>query len=291
MSFQSALINSRETIVNTLLGIPTTHYLNTLPASSEIPMGKSLSAELKKAVNQFKAFAMDESGEHVDYAKLADSPIYQEYRQMCSPFLRIFKPESLHQREEKLAFWINLYNALVIDAVIHFKVQNSVTEGAVGILRFFRKAAYNVGGQRFSCEDIEHGILRSNRGNPYLPGPHFALTDPRSQWQLSEVDPRIHFALNCASKSCPPIGIYTAENIDQQLDWATQNFVEHEIKIDRDSLTLHVSQILNWYQLDFGGRANLVTFIATYHPAKEWLLANQAKIKIKFAPYDWQLNL
>ena len=89
----------------------------------------------------------------------------------------------------------------------------------------------------------------------------------------------------------PPIGVYTSENIDQQLDTAAQNFIQHEVQINQSALTLQLSRIFYWYQVDFGGRKNLVSFITQFHPERDWLLANQKKLKIKFSPYHWGLNV
>ncbi len=196
-------------------------------------------------------------------------------------------------REERLAFWINVYNALVIDAVIAFGVEESVTEGVAGVVRFFRCAAYNVGGQRFSAEDIEHGVLRANHGHPYVPGPQFSSSDPRAPWVVSPLDPRIHFALNCASRSCPPIGVYDAENIDAQLDLATANFVNAEVEIDPEAGELRLSRIFQWYTGDFGGRAGVIDFLLAHLPAdekREWLASHRQDVALSYQPYDWTLN-
>ena len=163
---------------------------------------------------------MEEDGTGVEYGLMRNDPVFVEFQKVSSPRLRGFDPASLSTRQEKMAFWINLYNALVLDAVIHLGVQRSVTEGRLGILAFFQQAAYIVGGHRVSADDIEHGILRSNKGHPYLPGAHFAQDDPRQKWVISPLDVRIHFALNCASRSCPPIQTYSADQLEPQLELA-----------------------------------------------------------------------
>jgi hypothetical protein len=68
-------------------------------------------------------------------------------------------------------------------------------------MSFFRWAAYNVCGYQVSVDDIKHGILRSNKGHPYFPGANFTQDDPRQKWIISPLDVRIHYALNCASRS------------------------------------------------------------------------------------------
>ena len=119
---------------------------------------------------------------------------------------------------------------------------------------FFARIAYAVGGYRFSADDIEHGILRANAGHPAIPGKQFTNRDSRSAFALDRFDPRIHFALNCASRSCPPINVYLAENIDQQLDLATRNFINGgEFSVDVKNMTVTLSTIFRWYAPDFGG--------------------------------------
>ena len=291
MAFQDAVVNFRETLLKKLLGIPPHLVLNAGPVSSSLLDGMVLAAEIKQAMNAFKAAAMDDNGEHVNYVTLASSPAYAQYRTECSPRLQHFDPATLQTREEKLAFWINLYNALIVDSVIQFGVTDSVAQG-LDILRFFRRAAHNVGGQRMTAEDMEHGILRANRGNPYLPGSQFVPNDPRRKWILKTVDPRIHFALNCASKSCPPIGVYSPDQVDAQLDLAAQNFIAHEVRLDMENKTLSLSQIFHWYQADFGGLSGTLAFVSEFLPKekRDWLAARGNGITFQFVPYDWGLN-
>lgn len=294
MTVVDLLVAGRETVLNLVFGVDAGQVLNDAPMPDNgAGSGSEVAGEIKRAVNAFKAQAIDADGSRVDYAQLRQSEAYVRYREECTPPLRELEPAMLPTREEWLAFWINLYNALVIDAVIAFSVEESVTEGFAGALRFFRRAAYDVGGRRFSCDDIEHGVLRANRGHPYIPGPQFALSDPRCAWVISPLDPRIHFALNCASRSCPPIGVYDAENIDGQLDLATANFVNAEVEIDPERGELRLSQIFNWYAGDFGGRDGVLAFLLEHLPAgedREWLASRRHDVTLNYQPYDWTLN-
>ena len=79
--------------------------------------------------------------------------------------LNNFSPSILKDDEEKKAFWTNIYNILIIHGVIELEVQRSVME----IVNFFRRIGYFIGGLFFSPDDIEHGILRSNKSHPLLP--------------------------------------------------------------------------------------------------------------------------
>ena len=295
MNPKDILIYTREALLKSILGLHWSGTLNTGGRNLDQPNPDPdfPARELIQSVNTFKALAIDETGMHVDYAKLAQSPAYEDFSTRISPQIRYFDPKTLDTQARMLAFWINLYNAMIIDAVIRYRVNQSVTEGYLGVVRFFRKAAYEVGGLQMSLEDIEHGILRANRGNPFLPGRQFRSTDPRLGWVVSPMDPRIHFALNCASVSCPPIGFYSPEAIDQQLDLASANFVQNEVQIIPSQGTVRLSKIFDWYQVDFGGQGGVLKFILKYLDPGEkrsWLADNLESAVLKTRRYDWHLN-
>lgn len=286
------LIRGREALLNALSGARPSLIINQTPAEGQMPDQLDLAAELKRALDDLKASAMSENGMTVDYAALRISPAYAEYRVKCQAALRHFEPDSLPGERARRSFWINLYNALVLDAVIYFGIERSVTEGRLGMLTFFRRAAYQVGGRRVSLEDIEHGILRANRGNPYLPGAHFASDDPRLDWSLP-LDPRLHFALNCGGRSCPPIQAYTAEDIDAQLDIATRGFLAGTVEIRPDQNQVWLPRILQWHAGDFGGREGVLDLLVNNLPdddRREYLIARRAQVRLSYQEYDWRLN-
>jgi len=287
------LIKTRDNLLDRIAGNPSYQVLNPYTGEIQRELGTQPAAELKKVLDMMKIATMEDDGTEVNYTLLRNNPAYVEFRKVCSPRLRGFDPGSFSTRQEKMAFWINLYNALVLNAVINFGVQRSVTEGRLGTLAFFRRAAYNVGGYRVSADDIEHGILRSNKGNPYLPGAHFSEQDYRQKWVVSPLDVRIHFALNCASRSCPPIQTYSAELLEPQLEMAARNFVSNHVKIDPERQTMTTSAIFRWYQGDFGGRKGMLRFIADHLPKDErldWLTENQQNVRLRYERYDWGLN-
>jgi len=292
MAFTEYYVKGREKILNRILGVNPGAILNSQRFPSKGISGESsLAEDIKGALNQIKSLAMAENGK-VDYQTLGKNPLYQGFRDLVGK-LHDFNFQTLSTREEKLAFWINLYNALVIDAVIQENVRKSITESRFGILSFFQKAAYKVNGLRFSLTDIEHGVLRGNSGFPYFPAPHFSPADPRLEAVIQPFDPRIHFALNCAGNSCPPIGVYTPEKIRGQLDLATMNFISSDLVINSDLKMISISKIFHWYQDDFGGEPGILSFLLKYlndQDAKRWLIDNQPSINIQYHPYDWGLN-
>jgi hypothetical protein len=111
---------------------------------------------------------------------------------------------------------------------------------------------------------------------------------------IRPLDPRIHFALNCASRSCPPIGVYEAARLQQQLDLAARSFVDGSATLDRANGVITLSPIFKWYARDFGGRAGVISFLIAHLPdddRRAWLSDLRVKAKLAYAPYDWLLNV
>ncbi len=226
-------------------------------------------------------------GRGVDYAPLAADPEFTGHTERAG-CLQSFDPTSLSPGNQRLTFWINLYNSLTIDSV----VRGPPINGLRSCLARFRRVRYLVNGLPFSLDDIEHGVLRANRGHPRVPGPHFAPGDPRRAHVLPDVDPRLHMALNCASRSCPPIAAYTATKLHDQLDLASAGFVNGGgARYDPERRTLHLSRIFKWYAGDFGGSLGVLTFVRRH--ADETLtraLADDPSPHVRWQPYDWSLN-
>jgi hypothetical protein len=287
-------VGLREAGLNALFGTWGSQVLNPEYASGgKIRFGE-ISRSLARALLTFKSEVMDERGTKIEYVSLQTSEIYLHYKKVVAPQFQQIDLSTISPPEEQLAFWINLYNSLTIDAVISFGISKSVTEGWFGMIRFFRRAAYNIGGSRFSLEDIEHGILRANKGHSYFPGPHFSDGDPRKANVIEKLNPRIHFALNCASRSCPPIGIYTGEKLDQELKLATHNFILEETKLSEGGRHLITSSLFKWYWRDFGGLAGLRMLFQEALPQNDeryMLLAQANGNPFRFSPYKWELNI
>jgi hypothetical protein len=290
--FADGLIRGREFLLDTISGVDDSRIVNRNLAANDMQPSADLAQKLKQTLDDLKFSVMDASGTKVDYEALRVSSAYAAYHEECLAVLDRFNPEDLTTTEARRAFWINLYNALVMDAVIDLGIRRSVTEGWLGMLTFFRRAAYSVNGRRVSLDDIEHGILRGNRGNPYIPGVHFPSGDRRLEWALS-LDPRIHFALNCGGRSCPPIRSYSPERLDEQLDIAARSFVDSTVVTRPESDEVLLSKIFQWYEKDFGGRESLVDFLIEYLPEDErrdYLVEARGEYRLKFMPYDWGLN-
>lgn len=145
-----------------------------------------------------------------------------------------------------------------------------------------------------SSDDIEHGILRKNSGHPVVLKRQFLGFDRRHSFYFAKKDPRIHFALVCASSSCPPIEFYDATRIDDQLDAAGRSFINRNgMLIDRKRSILLLSQVFKWYRNDFGkNEREMIRFVMEFADSgsREYILANLGSIKVEYLPYDWNLN-
>ncbi len=110
---------------------------------------------------------------------------------------------------------------------------------------------------------------------------------------LQPFDPRIHFALNCASRSCPPIAVYDASHIDAQLDLAARSFVDADVVTDAENNEVRISSIFKWYHRDFRDRTGVISFLLDYLPddhRRSWLEQHAESVRLVFTPYDWSLN-
>jgi hypothetical protein len=226
----------------------------------------------------------------VHYRAVRGSESFEKYKNLAAG-LKSFDLRSLKSREQRLAFWINIYNTTVIHGVIELRLERSVRE----FRRFFDRVAYEIGGHRFSLNEMEHGILRGNRNPPYRLFRPFRKGDPRLEFAVSPMDPRIHFTLVCGARSCPPIGFYEADQIDFQLQLAATSFINSpQVRIEPEERTTSLSMIFKWYQSDFGGsRDGVIDALLQFldeGEKKEFLTRNRESVRVRYQPYDWSLN-
>lgn len=173
----------------------------------------------------------------------------------------------------RLAFWLDVYNA----AVLRQRAYDFTTWRAR--FRFFSRPALDIAGRALSLDAIEHGILRRSRlklGLGYGANP-VASPFERAHW-VDVVDPRIHFALNCAAASCPPIAAYRHGRIDAQLELATRGYLQQEARIEHGILRVPV--LFLWFIGDFGGPPGVRSFLRD-HGVEGW------GRPLRFARWDW----
>ena len=228
--------------------------------------------------------ATDENG-RVDYVRLSGS---DEFTRAVEAACRLayVRLDTLPDRSARLAFWINVYNALVLHGIVGLGVRRSVAR----VWNFFGRTAYRIDGLLFSPDDVEHGVLRGNRRRVIPPLRPFGSGDGRRRHRLDPLDPRIHFAINCGARSCPPISVYRADAIEAQLELATRSFVNEEVALENGRLVC--SRLFKWYRRDFDAAGGLEAFLLRYlddGPLRRALAAGPAP-RLGFRPWDWSLH-
>ncbi|CAD7839240.1 MAG: Uncharacterized protein DUF547 [Olavius algarvensis Gamma 3 endosymbiont] len=175
------------------------------------------------------------------------------------------------KRDQQRAYWINLYNALTIDIVLEHFPLNSIRDISRGLFSSgpWRLKLATIEGEALTLDDIEHRILRPI-------------------WR----DPRIHYALNCASLGCPnlqPVA-FTAANTETLLESSARDFINHPRGASVIDKRLKVSRIYDWFEQDFGGNeAGVIKHLRQY--ASDGLAAALDPIEdIGDYAYDWQIN-
>ena len=264
-----------------------------LNRNEDVPLKKpreDLSASLREAIGDLQAQFFDLEAGRVNYQAMKGAPEYEAYHQKAG-LLRNYNLGQLKERQEKLAFWINLYNTMVIHGVIDWDIRESVKERN----GFFTRLKYDIDGHLFCLNDIEHGILRDNSRPPYGLFRPFGQGDPRLPFAVTPTDPRIHFTLVCGSRSCPPIGFYTSERIEEQLELATASFINsQEVEIIPSENLLRISRIFRWYRGDFGGdQRAIIQFLLRYldpGEEKDFLESHKDSVMVRYRDYDWSLN-
>ncbi len=172
------------------------------------------------------------------------------------------------------AFWINLYNA----GFLFLRHHRGLTRPAI-----FRRRLLLVAGQAFCLDEIEHGILRRHRLKWSLGWLRHPLPPRHTRsLEVRRLDPRIHFALNCGGRSCPPIACYDADAIDAQLELAMHSFLERETEVLHHKRVIRTSRLLSWYRGDFGGSRKIKQLLA-----QVLAMPQIGTYRLEWKPYDW----
>lgn len=205
--------------------------------------------------------------DQVDYKGfIANKDKFEDYLKLLSKHA---PDEDKWSENERLAYWINAYNAFTIKLIIDNYPVGSIKDLHPTIYiplvnTVWNKKFFKIGGVEMNLDEIEHEILRKEFN-----------------------EPRIHFAINCASFSCPPLRneAFTADKIDKQLNEQAVRFVNdyerNKIKTDE----VKISKIFSWFTKDFTKDGSLIEFLNKYSEVK----INE-DAKIEYLDYDWSLN-
>ena len=193
-------------------------------------------------------------------------------------------PTALQGDDERIAFWVNAYN----DTVRTHLGRHPVRGNLLLHFRLFNRARCEVKGLVYSANQIEHGLLRGNRRPPLNPRRTLRSGDPRLAGAPSTVDPRVHFALNCGARSCPPIRRYEASSLEQDLDLATRAYLEQETSIDQQAGKVMLPYLMRLYRADFGGKEAQLSFAAAHLPElADWGQREHGRVRIRYRRFDW----
>lgn len=180
---------------------------------------------------------------------------------------------------------MNVYNALFL----HEMLVRPRSGNLLRHIRLFERAAYRVGDATFTLSQIEHGILRRNARAPTALRRPFRRRDARRAAIPSRLDPRIHFALNCGARSCPPLRFYDDAGLDAQLRLATRSYLDQETRVDREGGVLTLPRLMRIYRGDFGDRRAQIAFVARYLPEVASMLSRIDTLGVEYADYDWTI--
>ncbi len=284
-------VKSPKALMKAALGVSVRdrRVLNLRPSETLVkpPSAASLAQQLRALRNELKVEAIDDHG-RVNYARLRSTALHRSLEEKSAQ-LRYVRPEQLSGDAERIAFFINVYNVLAIHGVLALKIEDSVMEQPA----FFSTIAYQIGDWSFTPDELENGLLRRNAPHPVTHKRCFPEDAPQLAFCPSYVDPRIHAALVCASKSCPPVAFYEAEALDSQLDRASANYVQSEVRVDAERRILSLPIVFRYYAVDFGDADSLQNFLIEHaDPAQGAALkdALQRGFKREFQRYDWSLN-
>lgn len=223
----------------------------------------------------------------VDGIKLSQELLYAvktgEPADAVQASLANISPEELQNQlssdAERKSFWLNIYNAFT-------QLQLKKDSGSyLSRSRFFKNKFILIAGKNISLDLIEHGILRRSKAKFSL-GYFNKLFKSRfeKKFRVEKLDYRVHFALNCGAKSCPPIAFYKPEQIDKQLDLATKVYLKNEVLFNGKDLTVEVPAILSWFRADFGGKKGITRLLR-----QQQLIPDSTTPAIRWKEYDWAI--
>lgn len=194
--------------------------------------------------------------------------------------------KDLETEGEKKAFWLNIYNAYVQILLLEdpelFEDRNSWFG-----YNFFTSPQVVIADKELSFDDIEHGIMRRSKiklSMGYLD--QWFVDDFVDRFWWDEVDPRIHFALNCGAASCPYIAVFDPDRVEEQLDITTKNYLEQTTDYYPEENEVEVNKLMSWFRADFGGPSGAIEMLKKYG-----VIPENTDPSISYKDYDWTLEL
>jgi len=263
-----------------LLAIALASFPLKLWAGPKITLGSKVESTQQVSIDQINHTSFDallrkhcDPQGDVNYQAWHAAPQDRQQLDQYLAHLSQANPALSASQASKFAFWINAYNAVTIQGILREYPTTSIKNHTAKLVGYniWDDLLLPVGERTYSLNQMEHDVLRKMG------------------------DPRIHFAIVCASIGCPPLlnQAYTAENLDEQLTHNAKRFFADPQKFSvTNQGELKLSKILQWFSKDFGpDQATQLRTIAPYLPTQEARsLAASGRARVSYLPYDWGLN-
>ena len=241
---------------------------------------------LEAALQALRARHFDAGGGKCDYDALGGS---DEHRQLAERLaaLESFDPKRVRIAAQT-AFWLNVFNALVLRDAQELARARRVRD----VEAFFERPRTRIGGLDYSLDDIEHGLLRGNVPKFGRFRAPMRADDPRRAYTPIAYDERMHFGMYCACRSSPPLHVFGAGALDEQLERATLEYLQREVHVEQQGALVILPRVFHWYRADFGGEQEALAFALARleDEAVEMVDRRRGKVKLRYADFDWRLN-
>ncbi|MEL6389660.1 MAG: DUF547 domain-containing protein [Bacteroidota bacterium] len=182
---------------------------------------------------------------------------------------------------EKIVFWVNVYNGYVIHLLVEDPSRFSKKN------KFYKKRWLTIAGHRISLDQIEHQILRGGQWK-YGLGKVKSAFRPKWERQLrvTNIDPRIHFVLNCGAMSCPAVDILRQEGLENLLQRKMISYLQEHTIVDESDNVVITTPLMSWFRGDFGGRSGIKDLLKSIY-----IIPPDMNPKIKWESYDWTMKI
>lgn len=188
---------------------------------------------------------------------------------------------ALDSDEKKLAFWVNVYNGY-IQVILKENPDLYNDRGS-----FFKNEQIIIAGEQISFAKIEHGIIRKSQWEYGLGKIRKWFPNKfERKLRVDDRDYRIHFALNCGAKDCPPVAIYEWQRLDEQFEKGTKKYLERTTNYNADKNEVAVTSLFSWFRGDFGSKSGVKKILK-----EKELIPTTKNIGITYKNYDWTLDL
>lgn len=259
-----------------VLGLVFLLDLSEAAAGTKRYVGRTVPADQRVSIDQVDHAIWDALlKQYVDAQGRVDYRSWKESQAALDQYLGILSRADLRVRADRrsqLAFWINAYNAVTVKGILQEYPTSSIRNHTARLYGYniWHDLLLIVGGSQISLNDIEHEVLRKSG------------------------EPRIHFAIVCASHSCPPLRreAYTREKLEEQLNTNAAEFFANPENFRYESGTFHMSSVIKWFDEDFGDdQAARLRYLASFLPdGVSRRAAASGTGRISYLSYDWSLN-